>query len=235
MGNEGHRNHRHPPDVAPIDLPTRSPRSPTREAPPPRRGSRGSDLPETTSWAEPVVVPGVPLAVVQAVDARSAVAIAEVEAESSAEVRAAEIISDIEGQVVDAGTVLTVPSAVPFDVDQARPRPDARDSLDGIVEELGFYPEAPVQVTGHTTGPGSPRRGERIAAPRHQRHRAGPPAEPPGRGPGRGRHAPGRRLTRPRSRVTRLHALPMGVRRRGCPAAGGSPDAASMSKSQKWT
>lgn len=75
---------------------------------------------------------------------------------SSVEVRVAEIISDYHGVATEAGTTLTVPSEVLFDFDEATLRPDARARLDEIVEVVGYFAQAPVEVVGHTDSQGEP-------------------------------------------------------------------------------
>lgn len=74
---------------------------------------------------------------------------------SEVEVRVAKIISEYEGTETDAGTLLTVPTRVLFDFDEATLRPDAQETLDEIVEVLDFYEDAPVEVVGHTDACGS--------------------------------------------------------------------------------
>lgn len=69
---------------------------------------------------------------------------------SDVEVRVAEIISDYDGVTTEAGTTLTVPAEVLFDFDESELRPDAEARLDEILEVLGFYEDAPVEVVGHT-------------------------------------------------------------------------------------
>lgn len=110
----------------------------------------GSGLPARTSWSQPTQVAAETLTTSSMTTVTSSIAIDGVEVESTAEVRAAEIISDFDGREVDAGTILTVPSEVLFDVDESDLRSDARESLDEIVEVLAFYEDAPVRVTGHT-------------------------------------------------------------------------------------
>lgn len=69
---------------------------------------------------------------------------------SDVEVRVAEIISDYDGVTTEAGTTLTVPAEVLFDFDESELRPEAQARLDEILEVLGFYEDAPVEVVGHT-------------------------------------------------------------------------------------
>jgi outer membrane protein OmpA-like peptidoglycan-associated protein len=74
---------------------------------------------------------------------------------TEAEIRVGEIILEFEGQVTDDGTVLTIEEPILFDFDSAVLRPGAGDALDDIAEVLAFYPDAPVQVLGHTDDVGS--------------------------------------------------------------------------------
>lgn len=74
---------------------------------------------------------------------------------SEVEVRVSNIISEYEGTETDVGTLLTVPARVLFDFDEATLRSDARETLDKILEVLGFYEDAPVEVLGHTDACGT--------------------------------------------------------------------------------
>jgi outer membrane protein OmpA-like peptidoglycan-associated protein len=73
---------------------------------------------------------------------------------SAAEVRVGEILSDYDGVETSAGTQLSVPSEVLFDVDDDQLRPDAQATIDEVVEVLAFYEGAPVEVVGHTDSQG---------------------------------------------------------------------------------
>ncbi|HSK22831.1 MAG TPA: OmpA family protein [Egicoccus sp.] len=75
--------------------------------------------------------------------------------QSTAEVRVAEIIVEFDGRVTAEGTVLTLEEPILFDFDSDQLRDGAREPLDDIAEVLAFYPDAPVQVIGHTDDQGS--------------------------------------------------------------------------------
>lgn len=75
--------------------------------------------------------------------------------ESSVEVRVGETIESYDGTVTAEGTELSIPSHVLFAVDEATIRSDAEARLDDIVEVLEFYPDAPVEIVGHTDSDGS--------------------------------------------------------------------------------
>lgn len=75
--------------------------------------------------------------------------------ESSVEVRVGETISSYDGVVTSEGTELSIPSQVLFAVDEATLLPEAESRLDDIVEVLEFYPDAPVEIVGHTDSDGA--------------------------------------------------------------------------------
>lgn len=75
--------------------------------------------------------------------------------QSRAEIRVAEIIVEFDGRVTAEGTVLTLEEPILFDFDSDQLRDGAREPLDDIAEVLAFYPDAPVQVIGHTDDQGS--------------------------------------------------------------------------------
>lgn len=85
---------------------------------------------------------------------------------SEVEVRVAEIISDYGGVATDAGTTLRVPAEALFDFDESSLRPDARARLDEILEVLDFYPDAPVEVVGHTDDRGEDAYNQRLSEDR---------------------------------------------------------------------
>jgi outer membrane protein OmpA-like peptidoglycan-associated protein len=76
--------------------------------------------------------------------------------ESSAEVRVREIISDYDGRETSEGTVLSVPAEVLFDFDDDQLRPDARSTMEEVLEVVEFYSDAPVEIVGHTDAEGDP-------------------------------------------------------------------------------
>ncbi|WP_052668975.1 OmpA family protein [Nitriliruptor alkaliphilus] len=75
--------------------------------------------------------------------------------ESSVEVRVGETISSYDGVVTSEGTELSIPSQVLFAVDESTLLPEAEARLDDIVEVLEFYPDAPVEIVGHTDSDGA--------------------------------------------------------------------------------
>jgi outer membrane protein OmpA-like peptidoglycan-associated protein len=75
--------------------------------------------------------------------------------ESSVEIRVGETISSYDGVVTSEGTELSIPSQVLFAVDEATLLPEAESRLDDIVEVLEFYPDAPVEIVGHTDSDGA--------------------------------------------------------------------------------
>jgi outer membrane protein OmpA-like peptidoglycan-associated protein len=74
---------------------------------------------------------------------------------SVVDIRVAEIIVEFDGEVTDEGTLLTLEEPILFDFDSDRLKPAAREALDAIAEVLAYYPDAPVQVLGHTDDQGS--------------------------------------------------------------------------------
>jgi outer membrane protein OmpA-like peptidoglycan-associated protein len=74
---------------------------------------------------------------------------------SVVDIRVAEIIIEFDGEVTDEGTLLTLEEPILFDFDSDRLKPEAREALDDIAEVLAYYPDAPVQVLGHTDDQGS--------------------------------------------------------------------------------
>jgi outer membrane protein OmpA-like peptidoglycan-associated protein len=76
-------------------------------------------------------------------------------ARSVVDIRVADIIVEFDGEVTDAGTLLTLEEPILFDFDSDRLKPEAREALDDIAEVLAYYPHAPVQVLGHTDDQGS--------------------------------------------------------------------------------
>jgi outer membrane protein OmpA-like peptidoglycan-associated protein len=95
-------------------------------------GSEDGELPVSTFTLEPIDAP------------RSVV-----------DIRVAEIIIEFDGEVTDEGTLLTLEEPILFDFDSDRLKPEAREALDDIAEVLAYYPDAPVQVLGHTDDQGS--------------------------------------------------------------------------------
>lgn len=86
----------------------------------------------------------------------SSVTVTEAEGlESSVEVRVGETISSYDGVVTSEGTELSIPSQVLFAVDESTLLPEAEARLDDIVEVLEFYPDAPVEIVGHTDSDGA--------------------------------------------------------------------------------
>ncbi|RZI95758.1 MAG: OmpA family protein [Variovorax sp.] len=75
-------------------------------------------------------------------------------------------------QTTEQAIVIDLPADVLFDFDKAVLRPDARTSLEQAASVLESYPEAPVEIHGHTDGKGtdayndalSTRRAEAVAA-----------------------------------------------------------------------
>jgi outer membrane protein OmpA-like peptidoglycan-associated protein len=95
-------------------------------------GSGDDELPVSTFTLEPIDAP------------RSVV-----------DIRVAEIIIEFDGEVTDEGTLLTLEEPILFDFDSDRLKGEAREALDDIAEVLAYYPDAPVQVLGHTDDQGS--------------------------------------------------------------------------------
>jgi outer membrane protein OmpA-like peptidoglycan-associated protein len=95
-------------------------------------GSGDDELPVSTFTLEPIDAP------------RSVV-----------DIRVAEIIIEFDGEVTDEGTLLTLEEPILFDFDSDRLKAEAREALDDIAEVLAYYPDAPVQVLGHTDDQGS--------------------------------------------------------------------------------
>ena len=74
---------------------------------------------------------------------------------SQVEIRAAEILTDLEASAEPQGTVVEIPDTVLFDFDSAELRPEAAQVLDRIVEVLELLPEAPAHIRGHTDDVGT--------------------------------------------------------------------------------
>jgi outer membrane protein OmpA-like peptidoglycan-associated protein len=86
--------------------------------------------------------------------------------QSIVEVEVGEVISTYGGEVVDAGTLLTLDEPILFDFDSAELRPSAAAALQEIVGVLDFYEDAPVLVIGHTDGRGSDDYNDRLSQER---------------------------------------------------------------------
>ena len=65
------------------------------------------------------------------------------------------ILSDLGAEEIEEGILITVPDRVLFAFDQATLRAGARRTLQRIVRVVEAYPEAPVEVRGHTDDVGS--------------------------------------------------------------------------------
>jgi outer membrane protein OmpA-like peptidoglycan-associated protein len=74
---------------------------------------------------------------------------------SVVDIRVAEIIVEFDGEVTDDGTLLTLEEPILFAFDSDRLKPEAREALDDVAEVLAYYPDAAVQVLGHTDDQGS--------------------------------------------------------------------------------
>jgi outer membrane protein OmpA-like peptidoglycan-associated protein len=70
------------------------------------------------------------------------------------EIRAAEILTELEASPEPEGAVVEIPDEVLFDFDSAQLRPEAAEILDDIVEVMLLLEEAPAQVRGHTDNVG---------------------------------------------------------------------------------
>jgi outer membrane protein OmpA-like peptidoglycan-associated protein len=65
------------------------------------------------------------------------------------------ILSDLGAEQTEEGILITVPDRVLFAFDRATLRPGARRTLQRIARVIEAYPDAPVQVRGHTDDVGS--------------------------------------------------------------------------------
>lgn len=65
------------------------------------------------------------------------------------------VFSEFNARQTASGLVLTLPENVLFDFDEATLRPDAETALAKIQTVLAEYPDAPVQVVGHTDAKGA--------------------------------------------------------------------------------
>ena len=65
------------------------------------------------------------------------------------------VFSEFNARQTASGIVLTLPEGVLFDFDEATLRPAAREALGKIAAVLGEYPDAPVEVVGHTDAKGT--------------------------------------------------------------------------------
>jgi outer membrane protein OmpA-like peptidoglycan-associated protein len=86
--------------------------------------------------------------------------------QSIVDVEVGEVISTYGGEVVDAGTLLTLDEPILFDFDSAELRPSAAAALQEIVGVLDFYEDAPVLVIGHTDGRGTDDYNDRLSQER---------------------------------------------------------------------
>lgn len=65
------------------------------------------------------------------------------------------VFTEFNARQTAGGLVLTLPENVLFDFDEAALRPDAETALAKIQTVLGEYPDAPVEVVGHTDAQGT--------------------------------------------------------------------------------
>lgn len=65
------------------------------------------------------------------------------------------VFSEFNARQTASGIVLTLPESVLFDFDEATLRSDARTALGKIQTVLAEYPDAPVEVVGHTDAKGT--------------------------------------------------------------------------------
>lgn len=65
------------------------------------------------------------------------------------------VFTEFNARQTDDGIVLTLPENVLFDFDAADLRPDAEQALAQIQTVLEAYPDAPVQIVGHTDARGA--------------------------------------------------------------------------------
>jgi outer membrane protein OmpA-like peptidoglycan-associated protein len=77
-------------------------------------------------------------------------------ASSGLERRVSETLSELDAEVRDGNTVITLPESVLFDFDEYELLPEAAETLDRIAETIAFFEAAPVQVAGHTDSKGAP-------------------------------------------------------------------------------
>lgn len=76
-------------------------------------------------------------------------------AESSVEVRVADILSQLRATQTGEGTLIRLPERVLFDFDKADLKPEAAARLDELAEVVRFYADAPVAIGGHTDALGA--------------------------------------------------------------------------------
>lgn len=90
---------------------------------------------------------------------------------SDVEIRAAEILTELEATAEPQGALVEIPDDVLFDFDSAELRSDASVVLDDVVEVLTLLEDAPAEIRGHTDDVGddeynlelSQRRAEAVA------------------------------------------------------------------------
>ncbi len=74
---------------------------------------------------------------------------------SQVEIRAAEILTELDASAEPEGAVVEIPDTVLFDFDSAELKPEASEVLDRIVEVLELLPDATAQIRGHTDDVGT--------------------------------------------------------------------------------
>lgn len=65
------------------------------------------------------------------------------------------LVSEFDGILIPGGVQLTLPEGILFDVAKADLRPEARETIDKLLEILDFYEGDPITILGHTDSDGS--------------------------------------------------------------------------------
>jgi outer membrane protein OmpA-like peptidoglycan-associated protein len=85
------------------------------------------------------------------------------DASSDIERRISDTFSELGAELRGGDTVITLPDTVLFDFDQHELLTGASGVLDNLAEAITYFAGAPVQVTGHTDGKGTPEYNEGLS------------------------------------------------------------------------
>jgi outer membrane protein OmpA-like peptidoglycan-associated protein len=85
---------------------------------------------------------------------------------SDVEIRAGEILTELEATAEPEGTVVEIPDTVLFDFDSSELKPEASEILDEVVEVLRLLPAEIAEIRGHTDDQGTAEYNARLSADR---------------------------------------------------------------------
>jgi outer membrane protein OmpA-like peptidoglycan-associated protein len=85
---------------------------------------------------------------------------------SDVEIRAGEILTELEATQETEGTVVEIPDTVLFDFDSAELKAEASEILDEVAEVLRLLPDESAEIRGHTDDQGTAEYNARLSADR---------------------------------------------------------------------